>query len=340
MGSEQEFASHHHLQPTQAGNLSPGRRLEGNASSVGRETMVTAKSKMDRLRSRSSMRKEGSIRLIAVGEHTELPSQSTNLTDSFTRRAETEARSITLGRFEKSDLGNKLKEIPKFDISEIMLGKRLGRGGFSNVDEIRGFVLVGNGQRQPRTTLPPIRSFSSRLGKITRSDTVAVDDKESRKFIADHCHRNSGDARYAIKMLRKDILESESRIALGLCDLAIESRFLAHLAHPNIIKLRAISSAEPCSGKYFVILDRLRDTLAKRVETWNATYTRLYSFWGRLRDRGGKKRLDFYESRIEKAFDLSSAIDHCHAFNIVHRDIKPDNIGFDVRGDIKIFDFG
>jgi serine/threonine protein kinase len=28
------------------------------------------------------------------------------------------------------------------------------------------------------------------------------------------------------------------------------------------------------------------------------------------------------------------------ALSIIYRDIKPDNIGFDVRGDVKIFDFG
>jgi hypothetical protein len=324
------------LQETQTENLKAGGRSEGNGS-VGKDNMATPNTQIDRLRARSMMRKEDSLRLI--GEQTQLPSESMNLTDSFKQRAEVEAKTITRGRFEKSDLGNKLKDIPKFHLSEIVLGKRLGKGGFSNVDEIRGIVLIGNRQRQPRT-LSHIRSFPGRLGKITRSDTVAVDDKESRKFIADHCSRYSGDARYAIKMLRKDTLGSESRIILGLCDLAIETRFLANLEHPNIIKLRAIATADPCSGNYFVILDRLCDTLTKRIEAWQASYKRLYSFWGKIRGRGGKKRLDFYESRIEKAFDLSAAIDHCHAYNIIHRDIKPDNIGFDVRGDIKIFDFG
>ena len=27
-------------------------------------------------------------------------------------------------------------------------------------------------------------------------------------------------------------------------------------------------------------------------------------------------------------------------FRIIYRDLKPDNIGFDVRGDVKIFDLG
>src|SRR5688500_1531551 len=30
----------------------------------------------------------------------------------------------------------------------------------------------------------------------------------------------------------------------------------------------------------------------------------------------------------------------CLFFSVIYRDIKPDNIGFDVRGDVKIFDFG
>jgi len=287
-------------------------------------------------RARMLASKEDSLRFVNKN-HTTNPSESrtSTLNASFRLKAEDEAKAVTEERFERSELGGKIKEIPRFHTGEILLGKRLGKGGFSNVDEVRA-ILIGNNSR----IMSPILAFPSRLTKLGRSDTVAVNNRESRKFIAEHCHRRSGDARYAIKMLRKDILQNEDRIILGLCDLAIETRFLANLEHPNIIKLRAISSANPFSGDYFLILDRLYDTLSKRIEVWKVKYRKLYSVLGRLRDRSGTKRLNFYESRIEKAFDLSAAIEYCHAFNIVHRDIKPENIGFDVRGDIKIFDFG
>merc|ERR1712150_28619 len=44
--------------------------------------------------------------------------------------------------------------------------------------------------------------------------------------------------------------------------------------------------------------------------------------------------------RVNFGFDLASALRYLHRKNIIHRDLKPDNIGFDVRGDLKLFDFG
>jgi serine/threonine protein kinase len=46
---------------------------------------------------------------------------------------------------------------------------------------------------------------------------------------------------------------------------------------------------------------------------------------------------------IEKlivAYQIGRAMAYFHQMNIIYRDLKPRNIGFDVRGDVKIFDLG
>ena len=61
---------------------------------------------------------------------------------------------------------------------------------------------------------------------------------------------------------------------------------------------------------------------------------------------------DYYGNYVEKgellpekdaaiAFaDVFRAIVHCHAQNIIHRDIKPDNIMIGDEGKVKLVDFG
>lgn len=164
---------------------------------------------------------------------------------------------------------------------------------------------------------------------MSPNDPVTIDNKELRQFIATH----SLDARYAIKLLRRDVLNNEDKLALGLCDLTIETRFLSSLEHPNVIKLRAISAADPFSGNYFLLLDRLYDTLQKRIEVWKRKNKKMGTFWGRLRDRRDKKRKAFLEYRLERAYHLSAAVEYLHEKKIIHHDFKPENIGFDCVSD-------
>ena len=39
-------------------------------------------------------------------------------------------------------------------------------------------------------------------------------------------------------------------------------------------------------------------------------------------------------------YQLLEGIDFLHSNNLIHRDLKPDNIGFSSNGTLKIFDFG
>jgi serine/threonine protein kinase len=49
---------------------------------------------------------------------------------------------------------------------------------------------------------------------------------------------------------------------------------------------------------------------------------------------------DLLKERVLVAYDLTGAFDYMHRLRLLYRDIKPENIGFDVRGDVKVFDFG
>lgn len=87
-------------------------------------------------------------------------------------------------------------------------------------------------------------------------------------------------------------------------------------------------------------MDRLYDTMEKRIEKWGKLQKKALGFREKLFGRNRKKLKDLLEEKLVAAFDLSAAILYLHNRNIVYRDLKPDNIGFDIRDDVKLFDFG
>jgi len=103
--------------------------------------------------------------------------------------------------------------------------------------------------------------------------------------------------------------------------------------------MRAIGNSGFDSQDYFIVMDRLYDTLDKRIEKWSSRSKKL-KLGGRLFDRKGKKKGELYEEQIVAAYDLADAVKYLHKKDILYRDLKPENVAFDVRNDIKLFDFG
>lgn len=80
-----------------------------------------------------------------------------------------------------------LDAIPKFGTEELTTGKVLGKGGFGTVREIRSIKCSAGG--------------SMRAASSFREEDVEQG-LQDREFIAAHCLREDGDARYCVKVNR------------------------------------------------------------------------------------------------------------------------------------------
>lgn len=167
---------------------------------------------------------------------------------------------------------------------------------------------------------------------------------QNRTYMAKNYLRH-GQPRYAFKTLSANVLDDDDddRIYKGIVDLAIEFKFLSVFQHPHIIKMRAVSllaDNNPCKPDFFVVVDRLSETLERRIFKWRQrSHNICATFFDRL-FMGGKSTKDLWLTRLIVAIDLASAFRYLHQYNILYRDLKPENVGFDLRDDIKLFDFG
>lgn len=218
--------------------------------------------------------------------------------------------------FADSTIVDNSVDFPTFDKEQLQIGPVLGKGRFGTVYEVVGVKV----QNEPN------------------DEKWEIDE---RQFISDHCKRDNGDARYAIKLLSSEVLKDAGLFIQGIYDMSIETRILSDTEHTNIIKARAIAKVSPFDGDHFYILmDRLYDTLGKRIQKWGKLSKRGSSFFGKKLLKGGKKKEEIHIKKVTSAYDLSDALGYLHKRGIIYRDLKPENIGFDVRDDIKLFDFG
>lgn len=244
--------------------------------------------------------------------------------------------------------------VPRFHKDELKLGRILGRGGFcmavaidkvkiddtkdkgSSVGSNSFFSIFKRNQENDGSDAESAmqgsqggRDHTSKrsiysVSDLTRSNIARLAKKNGRKG-----------GLFVLKQVLPNSLDNFGYLK-GLVDLSLEAKFLASLDHPNIIALCGMSSKGP---SHFIIIERLQETLTSRLKTWVTIDRQCKGITGAF--TGSKRKvIELYDDRIRVALDMARALSYLHEKNIIFRDLKPDNCGFDINDQFKLFDFG
>jgi serine/threonine protein kinase len=125
-------------------------------------------------------------------------------------------------------------------------------------------------------------------------------------------------------------------VALAINEIEGELEIHSRLDHGNIVKL--IGAGLTPQGVRFVVLERLD----------GGTLSQLLGYDNRIRDRRrrfwAKKKISYMDV-LKCGRSMADALAYCHGraipnVMVLHRDLKPDNVGFTLDGTTKLIDFG
>lgn len=233
-----------------------------------------------------------------------------------------EKAEATITKFDKDTKfrRNGNDETPKFSWNELRMGKLLGKGGFNSVFEVYLPIKVIQDERNPDDDMS------------SSGDSTTLDGP------------------YAIKSILHSIKCHRQSFLAGAVDLVYEAKLLSVLNHENIIKvhgLPSVSIAESyLGGGYFIILDRLAQTLEERIDAWkndlDCSDMSASSNYGSQKHKtltpDLQRQIDYRLKCV--AIPVAEAMKYLHSNNVIFRDLKPSNIGFNEHGTVKLFDFG
>lgn len=274
------------------------------------------------------------------------------------------AQDIVAEKIERSAVLDRASEegVAKLDIQDLKIGRVIGRGGFCVVEEVKSFgngMSIGTRSQDSFSITRMVRNpFSSRRrhtsgggstagigshgnGSDWMSNVSGHNPDESEEAIIETTNafalRDSRE-KYVLKRLCVDHADKITFLK-GVVDMAMEARFLGALKHVNVVQMYGVSVDGPFAEGFFLILERMKETLTKRIKKWMDIDRQCKGITGVF--TGSKKKLKALRSeRMLSAFEIAKGTSYLHDKGIIFRDLKPDNIGYSSDGVLKIFDFG
>ena len=238
----------------------------------------------------------------------------------------------------------KFEAIPQYMKSDLVIGRFLGKGSFSDAFEVTlttkpkmsskpsfsadnddgqdldAMIAMAANQfgGEGETFKPMQRNGSMDLIRPARR----APRRATNQFSKSVCMGTMQNASFTtetrmtlvMKCLRPQIRASAEQFLIGVEDLIHETAMLASLDHPNIIKIHgrsggSVSDSFKLSDGYFILLDRLTDTLDNRIDRWKKSPST------------AKKGPSV--AQVKVATSLVDAILFLHQNHIVFRDLKP-----------------
>jgi hypothetical protein len=117
----------------------------------------------------------------------------------------------------------------------------------------------------------------------------------------------------AVKIVNRDLL-ADPDVMTAFKD---EARITMQLSHPNILRLYSFQENRGCP---YIVMELVRGTSLREAILGNGALSTL--------------------TACQVLAQCASALGYAHMYNVVHKDVKPENIFIDEAGALKIIDFG